>query len=211
MSVAITSSKSFFAGRSTSMRLALGTTVALGCSLVASLVAPTAASAQELVDRCGGAGSSASGAGGFCTKNIEYLSNGLAYWGLAICVIGVFVSAALWAMGSKGQNPGQELTGKKGFIVCFAGAFAIGAAVPVINFMNDQAKTVATPAGSNPSRLQPDTVNPGRSYNPWENEPGGNPYAGGANNQQPTRQPATNPAPNEGRVPSARTGESIND
>ncbi len=150
----------------------------------------TSASAQQLVDQCAGAGSSPSGAGAvgeFCDKNLTYLSNGIAYWGLIICVIGVFVSASLWALGSKGQNPGQELTGKKGFIVCFAGAFAIGAAVPVINWMNVQAKL------ANPTAVHytdaPDTEGYGATYDrntgkdlPTSSGKGQNSYGSDLNN-----------------------------
>lgn len=69
------------------------------------------------------------------TANIINLSNWLAGMALLMCVAGVCVSCALWAVGSKGQNPGQELTGKRGLVVCGTAAFCIGALPHMIGWL----------------------------------------------------------------------------
>jgi len=67
------------------------------------------------------------------------LSDGLAYFALAACIAGICVSAALWAMGSKGQNPGTELAGKKGMILCCTAALLVGALPGWINALSEMA------------------------------------------------------------------------
>jgi len=81
-------------------------------------------------------------------ESLQDLSNGLAWFALALCLAGLLISASLWAIGSKGQNPGQELTGKKGFIVCITAAFFIGALPGLMNFLSAQADGVAVEAKS---------------------------------------------------------------
>lgn len=87
------------------------------------------------------------------TENIENLGNGLAWYALAAAVTGIFISAALWALGSKGQNPGQELTGKRGIIVCLAAAFAVGGLNPFMTRLSEMANelentSISTPAAT---------------------------------------------------------------
>lgn len=81
------------------------------------------------------------------TENVQQLADGLAYYALVACVIGMIVSASLWAMGSKGQNPGQELTGKKGFVLCCTAAFFVGATPAFVNYLNRAADTINTENG----------------------------------------------------------------
>lgn len=73
------------------------------------------------------------------TDNLTKLSRGLAWYALGTCMVGICVSSALWAMGSKGSNPGQELTGKRGLVLCLTAAFFIGALPGMINWLENQA------------------------------------------------------------------------
>lgn len=77
---------------------------------------------------------------GLQTDNIEKLSSWLMYMAIATCVGGIFVSCILWALGSKGQNPGQELTGKRGIVLCLTAALFIGLLVPMINYFEQLAQ-----------------------------------------------------------------------
>lgn len=83
---------------------------------------------------------SATGNVRFNTANIQRLSSWLAWMALLSCIIGMFISAALWAAGSKGQNPGQELTGKKGMILCCTAAFFVGALPGMLNWLEARAR-----------------------------------------------------------------------
>jgi hypothetical protein len=75
------------------------------------------------------------------TSSLQKLSDGLAYYALLTCIGGIVISAAMWAMGSKGQNAGTELVGKKGFVVCLTAAFFIGAVNPMVNWLNQKASS----------------------------------------------------------------------
>lgn len=78
------------------------------------------------------------------TKNVKDLANGLEFYALILCVGIIFIGAALWAIGSKGQNPGQELTGKRAFIVALTAAFLIGTIPALMTFLNAQEKSADT-------------------------------------------------------------------
>jgi hypothetical protein len=78
--------------------------------------------------------------------SIVYFSNGLEFYALLLCVVGVMMSAMLWAAGSKGENPGQELTGKKGIIVCVVAALIVGAIPGLVTWADRQAR--ATDGGN---------------------------------------------------------------
>lgn len=90
-------------------------------------------------------------AAGLNTCNISWLSDGLAYYALLAALVGILISAALWAMGNKGQNPGTELTGKKGIILCLTAAFFIGALPAMINHLEGTAKKLDTNGITNAS------------------------------------------------------------
>jgi hypothetical protein len=95
-----------------------------------------------------GTGNGSTGAGtgnvNFNTANIEKLSGWLAWLALLSCIIGIFISASLWALGSKGQNPGQELTGKKGMILCCTAAFFVGALPNLLGWLEGAAHQADT-------------------------------------------------------------------
>lgn len=65
---------------------------------------------------------------------LQSLTNGIAGFALIFCLIGLVVSAGLWALGSNSNNYQQTFVGKRGFAVCVMGALLIGAAAAIINF-----------------------------------------------------------------------------
>ena len=87
---------------------------------------------------------SAASAAEFDSSNLQNMSDGLAWYALWMCVTGILISSGMWAMGSRGQNPGQELTGKKGFIVCLTAAFFVGATPATISWLQHQADLADT-------------------------------------------------------------------
>jgi hypothetical protein len=85
-------------------------------------------------------GNATTGTAGFNSANITTLSQWLEWIALLSCIIGICISSALWAIGSKGQNPGQELTGKKGLILCCTAAFFIGALPGMLSWLEGAAR-----------------------------------------------------------------------
>lgn len=83
------------------------------------------------------------------TESINRLSNGLAFYALIACVVGICVSASLWALGNKGQNPGTELTGKRGLILCCTAAFFVGALPGMVGWLDREAQRVDTTGVTN--------------------------------------------------------------
>lgn len=67
---------------------------------------------------------------------------GIGYLALVLVVIGVVLSAGLWAVGSFSNNYTQSVNGKKGFLICAAAALAIGAAVVGVDWFFKQGKTL---------------------------------------------------------------------
>ena len=65
---------------------------------------------------------------------LQSLTNGIAGFALIFCLIGLVLSAGLWALGSNSNNYQQTFVGKRGFAVCAMGALLIGAAAAIINF-----------------------------------------------------------------------------
>lgn len=74
------------------------------------------------------------------TKPVEDLTRGFAFWALLAAFVGILVSASMWAMGSKGENPGTELAGKKGMVLCVTAAFFVGAVPAMISYFDTQAR-----------------------------------------------------------------------
>lgn len=59
---------------------------------------------------------------------------GIAYIALVLVVIGLVLSAGLWAVGAFSNNYTQSVNGKKGFLICAAAALAIGAAQKGVDY-----------------------------------------------------------------------------
>lgn len=68
------------------------------------------------------------------TENIATLGDGLSYFALMGCVAALLVSASMWALGIKGDNPSTALVGKKGVIVCLCASLIVGAAPSAVNW-----------------------------------------------------------------------------
>lgn len=65
---------------------------------------------------------------------LQNLTDGIAGFALIFCLIGLVVSAGLWALGSNSNNFQQTVVGKRGLMVCSLGAILIGAAAAIVNF-----------------------------------------------------------------------------
>lgn len=65
---------------------------------------------------------------------LQSLTDGIAGFALIFCLIGLVVSAGLWALGSNSNNLQQTMVGKRGLMVCALGAILIGAAAAIVNF-----------------------------------------------------------------------------
>lgn len=74
---------------------------------------------------------------------------GLMIYGLIFCIVGVILSAGLWAIGSFSSNYTQSVNGKKGFLICAGAAIAIGAARMLVNWFAD----TGTKAGAEDNAL----------------------------------------------------------
>ncbi len=73
---------------------------------------------------------------------LQTLTNGIAGFALVFCLIGLVVSAGLWALGAHSNNYQQTFVGKRGFAVSAMGALLIGAAAAIINFFYGAGQTV---------------------------------------------------------------------
>lgn len=60
--------------------------------------------------------------------------NGLGYYALLFCLVGLVLSAGLWAIGAFSSNYTQSVNGKKGFLICAGAALVIGAAAQLVNY-----------------------------------------------------------------------------
>lgn len=74
--------------------------------------------------------------------SIQELGDGLAYWGLMICVVGLLLSAIFMGLGIKQGNQGFHLNGKKGVITCLTAAFFIGATPGMVNYLHKESIVV---------------------------------------------------------------------
>jgi hypothetical protein len=76
----------------------------------------------------------------FSTCSITTLSGGLEFFALVFAVGGILVSTILWILGSKSQNPGQEVNGKRGLFVSVVAAIVVGAIPGITLALNHDAK-----------------------------------------------------------------------
>ena len=68
------------------------------------------------------------------SKVLQQLIDGLAFWGLLACLVGVIVSAAVWAFAAHSSNHHYSANGRRGLLVSAAAALAIGASAALVNF-----------------------------------------------------------------------------
>lgn len=74
---------------------------------------------------------------------LQSLTNGIAGFALIFCLIGLVISAGMWALGSNSNNYQQTFVGKRGLAVCVMGALLIGAAAAIINFFYGAGQSVS--------------------------------------------------------------------
>lgn len=65
---------------------------------------------------------------------LQSLTNGIAGFALIFCLVGLVVSAGVWALGANSNNYQQTFIGKRGFAVAALASLLIGAAAAIINF-----------------------------------------------------------------------------
>ena len=73
----------------------------------------------------------------FGTGLAQEWMNGIAFLALILVIIGLVLSAGLWAVGAFSNNYTQSVNGKKGFLICAAAALAIGAAQVGVGYFYD--------------------------------------------------------------------------
>ncbi len=66
---------------------------------------------------------------------INQLLNGIGWWGLVVCLVGVVVGAASWAIGSHTNSYQHASAGRRAVLVSGAAALVIGAAPQLLNFL----------------------------------------------------------------------------
>jgi hypothetical protein len=62
------------------------------------------------------------------------ITNGIMFFSLLFCLVGLVLSAGLWAVGAFSNNYTQSVNGKKGFLICAGAALAIGAAYFLVSW-----------------------------------------------------------------------------
>ena len=67
---------------------------------------------------------------------LQQLVDGAQAWGLVIALLGVFVGAALWAVGTHGHNPVHAARGRTAALVSAGAALLIGGGPGLINFFS---------------------------------------------------------------------------
>jgi hypothetical protein len=65
---------------------------------------------------------------------LQQIVNGSEAWALAICLLGAFVGAGLWAVASHTQSHHYAARGRMAALVSGASALVIGAAPGIVNF-----------------------------------------------------------------------------
>lgn len=71
----------------------------------------------------------------------QQILDGAMYYGIVFCIVGLILSAGLWAVGSFSNNYTQSINGKKGFLICAACALVIGAAKVLVQFFFNLGQT----------------------------------------------------------------------
>src|SRR5437763_16083513 len=91
----------------------------------------------------------ASGIGGQPNPNglpggaaLEKLISGVAFWALLAALVGLLISAAVWALSAHSGNYQHSALGRRGTLVSAAAAFLVGAAPAIIAFFEDLGRTV---------------------------------------------------------------------
>lgn len=73
----------------------------------------------------------------------QQIVNGVGFYALLFCLVGLVLSAGMWAVGAFSNNYTQSVNGKKGFLICAGAAMAIGASSWLVNFFNGAGQATA--------------------------------------------------------------------
>lgn len=65
---------------------------------------------------------------------LQHLVNGIEAWGLVIALIGVFLGAGIWAVGTHAHNPHHAAQGRGAALTSAAAALLIGGGPGLVNF-----------------------------------------------------------------------------
>jgi len=77
------------------------------------------------------------------SKVASDMVNGVGFYALLFCLVGLVLSAGLWAVGAFSNNYTQSVNGKKGFLICAGAALAIGGAQFLVNWFHGQGSRVS--------------------------------------------------------------------
>jgi len=67
----------------------------------------------------------------------QVLHNGVEAWGLVIAMVGVFVGAGVWAIGTHAHNPHHATRGRTAALTSAAAALLIGGGPGLVNFFSN--------------------------------------------------------------------------
>ncbi|HUA48708.1 MAG TPA: DUF6112 family protein [Solirubrobacteraceae bacterium] len=70
------------------------------------------------------------------SRVLQQLVDGAQAWGLVVALLGVFVGAGLWAVGTHSHNPGHAARGRVAALVSAGAALLIGGGPGLINFFS---------------------------------------------------------------------------
>jgi hypothetical protein len=73
---------------------------------------------------------------------LQKLADGLMFWGLIACLVGLVASAAIWALSSYSGNYQHSASGRRGTLGSAGGAILIGAAPAIVTFFENVGHTV---------------------------------------------------------------------
>jgi len=66
---------------------------------------------------------------------LQSLMNGMAWWALIACLVGLILGAATWAVGAHSNNYQHASSGRRAVLVSGGAALLIGAAPTLLNFL----------------------------------------------------------------------------
>jgi hypothetical protein len=100
-----------------------------------TLLATDTAEAVEIEAKETGIGTIKPDPGGLPGAGVAVtITNGIMFFSLLFCLVGLVLSAGLWAVGAFSNNYTQSVNGKKGFLICAGAALAIGAAFFLVSW-----------------------------------------------------------------------------
>jgi len=74
------------------------------------------------------------------STTLETLANGIGWWALVACLVGLVIGAGAWALGSHTNNYQYSSSGRRAVIVSGMAAIVIGAAPVLVNFLFSEGK-----------------------------------------------------------------------